>query len=211
MKNGYISKASFSSSNTATETTTTTTTTTTSGTTQINEQIQGQEQETLQEHKQDVQPTGEQFKIKSQPLQFIPQESTLLRAIISKSRAGGMVQKCIDSLSSKNLLHAEPLYITGAGYKTMKLVIGQNNEGLWFFPKPGTFLWDVAAADALLRVMGGRISDRFGKDLDYHKDRMDAENLNGIIACSDENLHCKCVELYLNENWDEDNDDNDGT
>jgi 3''-Phosphoadenosine 5''-phosphosulfate (PAPS) 3''-phosphatase len=84
----------------------------------------------------------------------------------------------------------------------MKLVIGQDNEGLWFFPKPGTSLWDVAAADALLRVMGGRISDRYGKDLDYQKGRMDAENIHGIIACIDEHLHTKCVELCLGEKWD---------
>lgn len=127
----------------------------------------------------------------------------LLRAIISKSRSGGIVQKCINDLSSQNLLHPQPIYITGAGYKTMKLVIGQDNEGLWFFPKPGTSLWDVAAADALLRVIGGRISDRYGKDLDYQKGRLDAENIHGIIACIDEFLHTKCVALCLKEKWDD--------
>eukprot|EP00557_Chaetoceros_sp_GSL56_P005350 CAMPEP_0176487494 /NCGR_PEP_ID=MMETSP0200_2-20121128/6167_1 /TAXON_ID=947934 /ORGANISM="Chaetoceros sp., Strain GSL56" /LENGTH=529 /DNA_ID=CAMNT_0017884337 /DNA_START=251 /DNA_END=1840 /DNA_ORIENTATION=- len=138
------------------------------------------------------------------PLTSSIKSTNLFRAIISKSRSGGIVQKCINELSSQNLLHPEPLYITGAGYKTMKLVIGQDKEGLWFFPKPGTSLWDVAAADALLRVMGGRISDRFGKDLDYQKGRLDAENIHGIIACIDEFLHAKCVELCLKEKWDED-------
>ena len=127
----------------------------------------------------------------------------LLRAIISKSKGGGVVQKCIDSLSTKELIHSLPLYITGAGYKTMKLVLGEENEGLWFFPKPGTSLWDVAAADALLRVMGGRISDKFGKDLDYTKGRLEADNLDGIIACCDERLHETCLELYAKEKWDD--------
>mmetsp|Transcript_4574 Transcript_4574/g.6961 ORF Transcript_4574/g.6961 Transcript_4574/m.6961 type:complete len:238 (-) Transcript_4574:224-937(-) len=125
------------------------------------------------------------------------------RAIISKSRRGGIVQKCIDSLSSLQLIHQEPIFITGAGYKTMKLLIGEENETLWFFPKPGTSLWDVAAADALLRVMGGRISDKFGKDLDYSKGRLEADNMDGIIACSDGVLHAKCLELYKKEGWDD--------
>lgn len=125
------------------------------------------------------------------------------KAIISKSRGGGVVRQCIDSLSSKGLLHPEPIYITGAGYKTMRLVLGTFNETMWFFPKPGTSLWDVAAADALLRVMGGRLSDKFGHDLDYSKSRADANNLDGIIACSDVNLHKKCLQLYHDECWDD--------
>ena len=125
------------------------------------------------------------------------------RAIISKSRAGGVVQKCIESLSSLDLIHRQPLYITGAGYKTMKLLLGEEDEALWFFPKPGTSLWDVAAADALLRVMGGRISDKFGRDLDYGKGRLEADNLDGIIACSDSILHAKCIELYKKEKWED--------
>lgn len=125
------------------------------------------------------------------------------RAIISKSRGGGVVKKCLESLSSRNLIHEQPLYITGAGYKTMKLLLGEEEEALWFFPKPGTSLWDVAAADALLRVMGGRISDKFGRDLDYGKGRLEADNLDGIIACCDSTLHAKCLELYKNEKWED--------
>lgn len=135
------------------------------------------------------------------------------RAIISKSRAGGVVKKCIDSLSSKDLLHPTPMFVTGAGYKTMKLVLGEENEALWFFPRPGTSLWDVAAADALLRVMGGRITDKYGKDLDYGRcvhvakvkgshPRLEAENEDGIIACCDLELHAKCLQLYKDEDWD---------
>jgi len=141
------------------------------------------------------------------------QNNNQRRAIISKSRSGGVVKKCIDSLSSKDLLHPTPMFVTGAGYKTMKLVLGEENEALWFFPRPGTSLWDVAAADALLRAMGGRITDKFGKDLDYGRcvdvakvkgshPRLEAENEDGIIACCDLELHAKCLQLYKDENWD---------
>jgi 3'-phosphoadenosine 5'-phosphosulfate (PAPS) 3'-phosphatase len=123
------------------------------------------------------------------------------RAIISKSKAGGVVQECIQSLSSKNLLHPEPLYITGAGYKTLVLLLGQKEETLWFFPKPGTSLWDVAAADALLRATGGRLTDSLNQDLDYSKSRTEASNDNGIVACCDSELHATCMELYESEKW----------
>ena len=123
------------------------------------------------------------------------------RAIISKSKMIGCVGRCIESLSSKDLIHSEPIYISGAGMKTMKLVIGSNDESLWFFPKPGTSLWDVAAADALLRVMGGKISDGCGNDLDYSKGRLEGENMQGIIACIDSSLHATCLELCHDENW----------
>lgn len=125
------------------------------------------------------------------------------RAIISKSKMGGCVGRCIESLSSKGLIHSEPLYVSGAGMKTLKLVIGSNDESLWFFPKPGTSLWDVAAADALLRVMGGKISCGNGNDLDYSKGRLEGENMQGIIACIDSSLHATCLELYREENWHE--------
>mmetsp|Transcript_10806 Transcript_10806/g.12772 ORF Transcript_10806/g.12772 Transcript_10806/m.12772 type:complete len:406 (+) Transcript_10806:173-1390(+) len=126
------------------------------------------------------------------------------KAIISKSRAGGVVQKCINALASRGLLHRELIHITGAGYKTMCLLLGTHGESLWFFPKPGTSLWDIAAADALLRVMGGKLSDKFGRDMDYSKEWMDAENMDGIVACSDSALHAECIKLYREEGWDDD-------
>ena len=125
------------------------------------------------------------------------------RAIISKSRSGGVVRQCIDSLSSRGLLHGEPLHVAGAGYKSLLLLLRSKDETLWFFPKPGTSLWDVAAADALLRVVGGRVSDKFGKDMDYSKSRKEADNLDGVVACNDRALHEKCIELFWEEEWND--------
>lgn len=126
------------------------------------------------------------------------------KAIISKSRSGGVVQKCINALANRGLLHRELIHITGAGYKTMCLLLGVHEESLWFFPKPGTSLWDIAAADAILRVMGGKLSDKFGRDMDYSKEWMEAENMDGIVACSDVTLHAECIKLFQEERWDDD-------
>mmetsp|Transcript_17405 Transcript_17405/g.32418 ORF Transcript_17405/g.32418 Transcript_17405/m.32418 type:complete len:392 (-) Transcript_17405:42-1217(-) len=126
------------------------------------------------------------------------------RAIISRSRAGGVVRKCIDSLSGRGLLHPDPVLVSGAGAKTLRLICGDLNETLWFFPKPGTSLWDVAAADALLRAIGGRLSDKDGNDMDYSRSRHDAENNDGIVACSSSALHVECIRLFQLEKWTDD-------
>ena len=123
------------------------------------------------------------------------------RAIISKSRAGGVVGKCIQALADEELLQSDPAFISGAGVKALHLLVGSSDESLWFFPKAGTSLWDVAAADALLRVIGGRLSDKYGKDINYDKSRQDAENEDGVVACNDAELHARCIQIFQEADW----------
>ena len=126
------------------------------------------------------------------------------RAIISKSRAGGVVGKCIQALADEDLLQSDPAFISGAGVKALHLLVGSNDESLWFWPKAGTSLWDVAAADALLRVVGGRLSDKYGKDINYDKSRQDANNEDGVVACNDAELHAACIQLFTAADWRDD-------
>ena len=126
------------------------------------------------------------------------------RAIISKSRAGGVVEKCIQALADEDLLQSDPAFISGAGVKALHLLVGSNDESLWFWPKAGTSLWDVAAADALLRVVGGRLSDKYGKDINYDKSRQDANNEDGVVACNDAELHAACIQLSTAADWRDD-------
>ena len=133
----------------------------------------------------------------------IPTTTELPRAVISSSRSKGVVQDFVELLASKGLIHSEALMVTGAGEKSLRIILRTQNEGLWFFPKPGTSLWDVAASDALLRAIGGKLTDKFGKDMDYSKSRTEAENVNGLIACFDATLHEECLRLYSAGTWDE--------
>mmetsp|Transcript_15470 Transcript_15470/g.44760 ORF Transcript_15470/g.44760 Transcript_15470/m.44760 type:complete len:479 (-) Transcript_15470:644-2080(-) len=126
------------------------------------------------------------------------------RAIISKSRAGGVVGKCIQALADEELLQGVPAFISGAGVKALHLLVGSSDESLWFFPKAGTSLWDVAAADALLRVVGGRLSDKYGEDIDYDRSRQDAENADGVVACNDAELHARCIQIFNSADWKDD-------
>ena len=128
-------------------------------------------------------------------------ESDLPRAVISSSRSMGEVQDFCEHLAEQKLIHKDPLLISGAGEKSLRLILQVNNEALWFFPKKGTSLWDVAAPDAILRSLGGKLTDKFGNSMDYSKAREDAENMEGVVACIDANLHAKCIELYRQGNW----------
>lgn len=127
----------------------------------------------------------------------------LPRAVISSSKAKGVVQEFVNHLGSKGMIDPEPLMISGAGEKSLRILLRDKNEGLWFYPKSGTSLWDVAASDALLRATGGRLTDKNGKDMDYSKSRMEARNENGVVACYNRNLHAECIRLFLDGSWTE--------
>lgn len=125
----------------------------------------------------------------------------LPRAVISSSRSKGVVQDFVTHLGSKGMVHPEPMMVSGAGEKSLRIILRAENEGLWFFPKPGTSLWDVAASDALLRATGGKLTDKNGKDMDYSKSRDQAENLDGIVACYDQGMHAECIRMFLEGSW----------
>lgn len=126
----------------------------------------------------------------------------LPRAIISSSRSAGVVEHVCKHLGSIGIIHPEPMHISGAGEKSLRLILRHNNEGVWFFPKSGTSLWDIAASDALLRSLGGKVTDKYGRALDYTKSRTEAENLDGIIACSDDKIHAEVIRVFQEGHWD---------
>ena len=133
------------------------------------------------------------------PLSTAPDQ--LPRAVISGSRSKGVVHDFCVKLGERGWIDKEPMLISGAGEKSLRLILQINNEALWFFPKSGTSLWDVAAPDALLRSMGGKLTDKFGNLMDYSKPRMDAENMEGVVACIDSDLHARCIQMFQEDDW----------
>ena len=55
----------------------------------------------------------------------------------------------------------------------------------------GTSQWDTCAPEAILREAGGRITDMFGKPLEYNV--ADARNLHGLVA-SNSMIHDGVIE-----------------
>lgn len=127
----------------------------------------------------------------------------LPRAVISSSRSKGIVNDFCVVMGQKGLVSPDLMLISGAGEKSLRLILQQNNEAIWFFPKPGTSLWDVAAPDALLRSLGGKMSDKNGNEMDYSKPRDEAENMEGLVACIDAKLHEECIQLFKDWEYEE--------
>lgn len=125
------------------------------------------------------------------------------RAVISSSRSKGVVENVCKQMGELGVIDPVPMHISGAGEKSLRLVLRRHNEGLWFFPRSGTSLWDIAASDAILRALGGKVTDKHGRPLDYSKSRAEAENMDGIIACSSEKIHEACMQVFQEKDWDE--------
>jgi len=125
------------------------------------------------------------------------------RAVISASRSEGIVGDFCTYLAEMGVVHPDPIYVSGAGEKSLRLVLGDKDETLWFFPKAGTCRWDVAASDALLRAMGGKVTDKFGQELDYSTSRETSQNSNGIIASNNARLHAECIRYFKEGKWHE--------
>lgn len=131
------------------------------------------------------------------------EDEGLPRAVISSSRSKGVVEDVCKEMGAMGVIQPEPMHISGAGEKSLRLVLRRHNEGLWFFPRSGTSLWDIAASDAILRALGGKVTDKFGRPLDYSKSRAEAENMDGIIAGSSATIHEACMQVFQGKDWDE--------
>lgn len=126
----------------------------------------------------------------------------LPRAVISSSKAKGIIQEFVAHLGNKGIVQSEPLLVSGAGEKSLRMIIRSHKEGLWFYPKAGTSLWDVAASDAILRILGGKLTDKHGNNMDYSRSQKEALNINGVVACYDATLHAECIRLFTEGTWE---------
>jgi len=115
------------------------------------------------------------------------------KAVVSRSRTGELILNVVQELSKAGHLNQDPVPVSGAGEKALRLIVGEKNECLWPFPQPGTSIWDVAAPEALLRVFGGKLSDRYGHQIDYSENGT-RENSKGVIAAASVDLHQACID-----------------
>jgi 3'(2'), 5'-bisphosphate nucleotidase len=78
----------------------------------------------------------------------------------------------------------------GCGYKA--LLIAQGVGDIYLYPQPGTKRWDTCAPEAILRAMGGALTDMHGRDFVYARS---GDMLNqSLVACLDKALHQRVIE-----------------
>lgn len=85
------------------------------------------------------------------------------------------------------------LKVGGAGHKVLLVIEGKAHA--YVFASNGCKRWDTSAPEAVLKSLGGRLTDVFGNQIEYrHRSDGDYQNYLGIIASADDQTHNKVIE-----------------
>lgn len=85
-----------------------------------------------------------------------------VRVIVSRSHPGDVVD--VAKKGFKDFKSVTPISAAGSGYKT--LAVAEKNADLYFHTT-AIKKWDICAGDAVLSTIGGRMTTRRGKGIDY--------------------------------------------
>lgn len=97
--------------------------------------------------------------------------------VTSRNHFTPSIQKALDALASKSLV-TKIERAGGAGFKVLRCLEG---AAAYVYPSKGSKKWDTAATDAILSAAGGKLTDVFGRDINYDADA-DYQNKHGIVA-----------------------------
>eukprot|EP00727_Mastigamoeba_balamuthi_P003221 m51a1_g12897 putative 3 (2 ) -bisphosphate nucleotidase 1 (191) ;mRNA; r:2362-3217 len=107
---------------------------------------------------------------------------------VTESHATPVVERAIAKLSPSKVLR-----VGGCGYKVMVVIEG--TADLYMLPNPGTKLWDTCGPEAVLRAVGGVLTDMHGRDLVYTTD-VDVRNTDGVVvSLRDREAHSHFITL----------------
>lgn len=96
--------------------------------------------------------------------------------VTTRSHMTDLVRKDLGNFPNSKTLHCG-----GAGYKVLCVIDGKAD--CYLYPRDGTKRWDTCAPEALLRSLGGTITDIFNNEYSYLKNEQTlVENCYGIIA-----------------------------
>jgi len=98
------------------------------------------------------------------------------RKIITTTRSHMQksVQDAIDSFKPDKVIN-----IGGSGSKC--LLVAEGIADCYLFASPGTKKWDTCAGDAIIKALGGKMTDIFGNDIEYHA-TVGWPNKQGVLA-----------------------------
>lgn len=86
----------------------------------------------------------------------------------------------------------EVLRVGGAGHKVLLVIEGSAHA--YVFASSGSKRWDTCAPEALLKSLGGQLTDITGKEIEYsHRLDGNYQNYMGIIASANRDLHSRII------------------
>ncbi|XP_076306198.1 3'(2'),5'-bisphosphate nucleotidase 1 isoform X1 [Tachypleus tridentatus] len=99
----------------------------------------------------------------------------------TRSHSNKNVNLTIDAMKPDEVLR-----VGGAGHKVLLLIEGRAHA--YVFASKGCKKWDTCAPEALLHILGGKLTDMHGNSLEYHKD-IQHLNSGGVLATYDAAVH----------------------
>lgn len=117
------------------------------------------------------------FDLQQGPVSIPPRaDPNLTRIVTTRSHLTEIVKRDLQSVPNSSLVHAG-----GAGYKFLTIIDGKSDA--YIYPSNGTKRWDTCAPEALIRSLGGTMTDIFGKEYSYTPDELGIpDNVHGLIA-----------------------------
>lgn len=96
--------------------------------------------------------------------------------VTTKSHYSEALKETLDAFPDATIVNTD-----GSGYKILSVIEGVNDA--YLYPQPGTKRWDTCAPEAILRSLGGTLTDSFGQDIDYSRtERKYHMNWTGLVA-----------------------------
>lgn len=106
----------------------------------------------------------------------VESKSEKTRIVTTRSHLTDLIKNDLGKIPNSMLIHAG-----GAGHKVLCVIEGQADT--YIYPRNGTKRWDTCGPEAILRALGGGMTDTFGRIYSYEKrDDLTVENNYGLIA-----------------------------
>lgn len=114
----------------------------------------------------------------------LPQDKLIVTT--TASHGNKAINESIEALKPDQVIR-----VGGAGHKVLLVMEGKAHA--YVFASNGSKRWDTCAPEAVLRSMGGELTDVFGKPIEYCS-RSSYQNYLGIVASVDGAIHKKVID-----------------
>jgi len=92
----------------------------------------------------------------------------------TRSHSSEVIEEAIARIAPNEVIR-----VGGAGFKCLQVLNG--TADLYLYPTNGTKKWDTCAPEAIMRSVGGSLTDKFGRNLSY-LENAEKENKDGILV-----------------------------
>lgn len=99
----------------------------------------------------------------------------------TRSHSNKIINAAVESVSPDEVLR-----VGGAGHKVLLVIEGKAHA--YIFASRGCKKWDTCAPEALLHSVGGKLTDIFGNQIEYHLN-VNPVNETGVLATHDIKSH----------------------